>query len=173
MNCKEGTRHLCSQICELLEKLDAPIYAQPVSLFNGTSIGQHFRHILDFYTSVFKGIPGGIIDFSKRERSPSVEQSPEVAAAAFRQIINKLEAINPQEKIQVRADFSSTSEAGRPLIHSSIARELMFAYDHAVHHMAMIRIGIQHLLPEFYLDEAFGLAPATVKYRKEGVVQKS
>ena len=49
MNCKQGTKYIISKIVDLLDVLEDEKYRQSLSIFNGSSIGQHLRHIADFY----------------------------------------------------------------------------------------------------------------------------
>jgi len=51
-------------------------------------------------------------------------------------------------------------------IHSNIKRELVYNLEHAIHHMAIIRIGVINIAPEIELSEGFGIAPSTIKYYK-------
>jgi hypothetical protein len=67
----------------------------------------------------------------------------------------------------VKADFSADQRDARPIVQSSIGRELLFAYDHAVHHLAIIRIGIKAACPDVLLPASVGVAPATVKYHQK------
>lgn len=166
MNCKDGTLSMAAQICELLNILDNQRYAASLDIFNGSSLGQHFRHILDFYKSIVKGNHLGHIDYSDRERSAQVEVDAAYAKKAFDHILIAVKGLDEQKRIAVKADFSNYTDEDRPMVESSIGRELMFAYDHALHHLAIIKIGIRTSMPDIQLDEALGVAPATVKFRK-------
>lgn len=164
MNCKDGTFSMAIQIFGLLNLLDNHHYAAPLDVFNGSSLGKHFRHILDFYKSIIKGNYSGYIDYSDRERSTQVELDTACAKNAFDHILMAIKDLDEQKSISVRADFSHQVKEDRPLVESSIGRELMFAYDHALHHLAMIKIGIRASMPGIQIDEALGVAPATLKY---------
>lgn len=170
MNCKEGNQQIITQMITLLEKLDNPIYALPLDIFKGSSIGQHFRHILDFYICVINGAQCGTVDYADRKRNPLAESDVEFTKLAFSQIAETLQQFAEEEGIRVRGDFS-THSTERPELLSSIGRELMFAYDHAVHHLAMIKIGIEMAMPQFPLDNNLGVAPSTIKHRNELVLK--
>lgn len=166
MNCIEATRKMVFDITELLQVIDEQAYAQQLEVFNGSTLGQHFRHILDFYRCLHKGITTSqVIDYERRERDVLVEQHPDYAIRAFFDVRNGIEHCNIEESIQVRADFSSRMEDSRPVVQSSIGRELMFAYDHAVHHLAIIKIGLRTAFPHIVIHEQLGVAPSTIKYR--------
>ena len=170
MNCIQGTKSIFHQISNLLKNVDEPAYVQPLVLFDGATLGQHFRHIFDFYHCLIRGVEKGIIDYSDRERDPAIEQDPHQALRAFEGIGPMLDGMKESILVQVRADFSDWGNAPRPILSSSIGRELMFAHDHALHHLAIIRIGLQTAFPHLGFPKNLGLSPATVKHRKGGVV---
>lgn len=167
MNCKQGTEIILTQITELLERLNDESYSQSLPIFNGSSIGQHFRHILDFYICLLNGLESGLIDYALRERDVLIETQSMTAKAAFEKIQNAICFCEETESIEVKADFSSEFNSTRPIISSSIARELMYAYDHAVHHLAMIKMGIKVSFPEVKVSEKIGVAPSTLKHWKQ------
>jgi hypothetical protein len=170
MDCKEGTRRMANQLSSLLQRLDTQFYTKPLVVFNGSTVGQHFRHILDFYTCLAEGLNEDLIDYSKRERNIKIEKDKLFAQASIEKILEQVCSFDESKNIQVKADFSTHTADDRPLVTSSIGRELMFAYDHAVHHLAIIKIGIQAALPDFEIEEELGVAPATVKYRAGGKI---
>jgi uncharacterized damage-inducible protein DinB len=166
MNCKQGTDIIIQQMIELLDKLDDQAYSQPLALFNGSSIGQHFRHIVDFYGCILAGTPEGRIDYAQRERDARVETETAYAAAVLRQFTTRLNYLTEEESIEIIADFSAELNESRPVIHTTIARELMYAYDHAVHHLAMIKMGLKVAQPAVDVDSSLGVAPSTLKHWK-------
>lgn len=166
MNCKQGTAIIIEQMIELLDKLDEKIYSKPVALFNGSSIGQHFRHILDFYVCLFKGVNDGRVDYGNRQRDVLMETSPRYAQEILNEIIEKTVQLSEAQALTILADFSSDFNENRPFVHSTIGRELMYAYDHAVHHLAMIKMGLKTVIPEFEIDRNIGVAPSTIKHWK-------
>lgn len=164
MNCKEGNRNIIAQINTLLDQMDNETYAKPLELFKGSSIGQHFRHIMDFYRCLLKGVALGTVDYANRDRNLLAESDVEYAKNAFDEIAASIDQLAENLAIQVRGDFSSQMSTERPMLFSSVGRELMFAYDHAVHHLAMIKIGIEATAPQMQLEENLGVAPSTIKY---------
>lgn len=165
MNCKEGTIHIAGQIIRVLDTMDGNDYARPLEIFNGSSLGQHFRHILEFYHCLLLGIDEGLVDYAQRAREPRIEKDPLIAKQAFQQVLQAIDQLEENQTLSVKADFSSEIASDRPLLHSSVGRELMFAYDHAVHHLAIIKIGLQTCAPQIQIDPDLGVAPSTVKYK--------
>jgi len=167
MSCKEGTRTIAQQIRSLLLQLDQASYARPLDIFNGSSIGQHFRHIIDFYDCLVRGVKSGKIDYASRDRHTNIETDPTVALKKFDDLLTQLDQVDELDRLEVKADFSPNAQATRPIVASSVGRELMFACDHAIHHLALIKIGLQTTFPELALDPELGVAPSTVRYQAE------
>ena len=165
MTAKEGNYHLIQQITDLLLQFNDHNYTQKLPLLSGSSIGQHVRHILEFYQCLINGCGCEQIDYASRERNLALESAPQSAMNAFRQIQNDLDLMVEADSIQVCADFSSDEAASRPTFPSTIGRELLYAYDHAVHHLAIIKIGIRSYFPDLSVDPNLGVAPSTIKFR--------
>ena len=51
------------------------------------------------------------------------------------------------------------------MVESTLERELVYNIEHAVHHMAMIKIGLRQIAPEILIDKNFGVAQSTVNNR--------
>lgn len=166
MNCKQGTDIILQQMVELLEKLGDEAYSQPLPLFNGSSIGQHFRHIVDFYGCLVRGAADGRIDYANRERDTRVETETAYAAWTLEGFSEQVNGLSELEMVEIVADFSSELNESRPVVQSTIGRELMYAYDHAVHHLAMIKMGLKVAVPAVEVDPSLGVAPSTLKHWK-------
>jgi len=168
MNASQGTQLIAQQLAGLLREVDAPSYARPIALFDGSTLGQHVRHIVDFYYCLLRGIDLGCVDYADRERNPLIEQDPLQALRSLDEICRRVGRLPETQAVTVWADFSADRREARVRLQSTVGRELLFAYDHAVHHLAIIRIGIKAAFPNLNIDEQLGIAPATLKYRAEG-----
>ncbi|MBK9491560.1 MAG: DinB family protein [Haliscomenobacter sp.] len=167
MNGKEGISNIVMQINDILIDIESNLYKMPLGIYNGSSIGQHFRHIYDFFRCLVYGAQENVVDYASRERDLQIEQDPRFALAAFHRELDYLLTLDEQMPLSVRADFSTQSDVGRPEYPSSVGRELMFVHDHAVHHLAMIKIGLQNEAPDLLKDKNFGVAPSTIKFRQQ------
>lgn len=168
MNSKQGNAAIITQIRLLLDQLPQPAYTLPLEVLHGSSVGQHFRHILDFYQCLLRDIPSGTVNYAHRDRNPLMESLPEAAGEMFEKLSNAIQYLDDGGPLTVLGDFSAQVEDDqRPALHSSVGRELMYAHDHAVHHLALIRIGIKEAAPGIGFDPHLGYAPATVQHRAE------
>ncbi|MCR9288732.1 MAG: hypothetical protein NXI23_15255 [Bacteroidetes bacterium] len=166
MNCKQGTKFIITQMVDLLDVVGDENYRTHLPIFKGSSIGQHIRHITDFYTCFISGFNEGLIDYSKRERNHLIEMETAFAKGVMGNILDEITYCDEEKIIDVRVDFTSELGVERPIVKSSIGREMMYAYDHAVHHLAMIKMGIRVAFPNIQVDEKVGVAPSTLKHWK-------
>ncbi|MCW5924524.1 MAG: hypothetical protein KIS77_19560 [Saprospiraceae bacterium] len=170
MNAKQGTILIAAQMASLLERLDEATFTRPLPLFHGSTIGQHFRHILEFYTCLFDGTLSAHVDYSSRKRNPALSEKPRVALTVLDYISDTVKRQDEHQWLNVESEFSDeiVAHVQRPVYMSSMGRELQYAFDHAVHHLAMIRMGLEVYFPEIPVDEDLGVAPSTLKYKKGG-----
>lgn len=143
--------------CKTIEQTDGDDYRRQI---NGSSVGQQFRHNLDFVSNLIKGIETGRIDHAARERDPFVEVNREYATGRFDKIISRLRALNGRDlskNVLVRSEIDESC-----WLPSSIAREVEFTHSHTVHHHALIAEKLVSLgvMP----PENLGVAPSTLKY---------
>lgn len=163
IHAKEAILQVIRQIDPLLQQIEPLDYRRPLPEYDGSTLGQHFRHILEFFLCYEKGISEGIIDYASRERNLLFEDNPAIAAAAFDGFVDTLESIGADAPVEVKAEFGGAS---RPVYQSSLARELLFVYDHAIHHLAIIKIGLNCHCSYIQTEKNLGVSPSTIKSRQ-------
>lgn len=150
------------QINHVIAQLEPEEYRKPLSEFEHNSLGQHFRHILEFFQCLESGASGGTIDYAARNRNPLYENHPDIALAAFEAFSVALPAFDATAPVQVRAEFGSDD---RPVFDSTVGREMLFVYDHAIHHLAIVKIGLHCCFPHVAAEKDLGVSPSTIKAR--------
>lgn len=172
MNAKQGTILIAAQMTGLLENISKDVYTRPLPLFHGSSIGQHFRHILEFYTCLFESTLKAQVDYSSRKRNNVLSECPRAALAVLDYIANTVKNLDHHQWLMIESEFSSEVIRAdkRPSYMSSMGRELQYAFDHAVHHLAIIRMGLEVYFPTIPVDADLGMAPSTLKYQRLGAV---
>lgn len=165
MKAFQGLENITAQITRLLDDLPAEIYSAPIEIFEGASIGQHCRHIYEFYACLARSSMTGALDYSDRQRDPALEKDKNQIREAFQQVLPQLAKLDEGRSIRVKGDLSVDPQASRPEMISTMGREMTFVHDHAVHHLAIIRIGLRALAPDFQPEAQLGLAPATIKHQ--------
>lgn len=167
MNAKQGTILLAAQMTGLLERLDKTVFTRPLPLFNGGTIGQHVRHILECYVCLLEGGRYAHVDYSSRQRNATLSECPGAALAVLDYIAGAVKRQDEHQWMQIDGEFPEAPVRDeRPVYFSSMGRELQYAFEHAVHHLAMIRIGLEAYFPEIPVEADLGVAPSTLKYRR-------
>ena len=154
------------EIKELLNGLTDEQYCRKHELLNNSSIGQHVRHILEFYQCVFNGIETKTINYDSRKRDLELETGRTNAISAVSEIINRLEEIKSDFNISFVADYSSAVNKESITIPSSFYRELAYNLEHSIHHQALIKVAITEMQLTSLLTDTFGYAPSTIRHNK-------
>lgn len=150
---------LFDQLDSLLMTLSDAEYAAPLQAFDDHSIGQHVRHILDFYGAVIRRKADNAVNYDARARDESIAAHRSVARDLLLDL--RAEVCDCDPATPIVAISNGCGDLG-----STLARELAFAHDHAVHHLALIKVGLRVHLPQLELGAAFGVAPSTLQHRK-------
>jgi uncharacterized damage-inducible protein DinB len=153
------------QLMELLEKIDIEKYTVKPAILSGASIGQHMRHILEFYLLLVSGSFLGTICYDKRKRDIKLETNPDFAIQTIERLIKGIDTLDNNLHIKLEANFTTLNNA-QSVINSSVGRELAYCIEHSIHHQALIKAGLIALGMETLADEHFGIAYSTIRYRK-------
>lgn len=154
-----------NEIKSLCQRLTPKDYSKSLQILSGSSLGQHIRHIIELYQALEKSRSTGSINYDNRKRNPIIETSPQTAAIEIQLLLDFLEG-NPRDKnLILQGDFGKCEDLQRE-IKTSLFRELAYNLEHAIHHQALIKIGLIQLGLDHLIDRDFGVAPATIRYRK-------
>jgi len=154
---------------DLLGVLSAMAYAARVPQVFNASIGGHYRHCLDHFTSLLRGLDAEAVDYDHRERDARIESQPGFALALTRGMRLRLEQLPlGLLDVPVRARCEvSYAHGNSPLTNTSIGRELVYCIAHAIHHFALISVMARLLGAD--LPDQFGVAPSTAAHQKAAV----
>ena len=142
-------------------------YTRKLLVVFGSAIGEHYRHCLDHFQSLLRGLDANEIDYDDRERNPRIENDRPFALAETGRIKRAFGSISTQLldcPINVRSKVNYEVDA-TPLIGSTVGRELMYAVAHAIHHYALIAVMCGML--EVAVPAGFGVAPSTLKHHAD------
>jgi len=147
-----------------LQSISESEYTAIVSPNFISSAGAHMRHIIDHYLALMDGLNTETVDYDIRRRGGIIESNPKAAIKEIEKISNwikRLSETDLNKNITLSTEISITQKTTQTF-RTSIARELIFAGSHAVHHYAMIaQIAFSQKIcvPEF-----FGIAPTTATF---------
>ncbi len=141
-----------------LSQCDHGQYSMP--LLSGSSIGEHIRHIVDFFQCIASAIPQSTVNYDLRERDRQIETNKDFALSFLYDLIQLFNKPNVPIQLVIGKHASENI-----IVESNLFREIAYNIEHAIHHMAIIKIGLHSLNIE--VDKHFGVASSTIKYRKQ------
>lgn len=162
MQLQSSIHHVLQQLNASLEQLREDQFTMPATLLTGATIGQHVRHIIEGFLCLSLGYESGVVNYEKRKRDRRIETNKELACSLLAGIAHNLDL--PDKALLLEANYQEYSSK-EMLISTTYYRELLFNLDHAIHHMAMIRIGIAEF-SDMELPAGFGVATSTIKYQQ-------
>lgn len=148
---------------DTLSELPDEAYSKPVVVLSGGTVGQHVRHVAEMYVCLFDGLPERIVCYEKRRRDKEIEVSKTTAIALLTLIIAEIDKNDCS--LTLHANFEQRDMPGNQIA-TSYLRELAYNLEHTIHHMALIRIGIE-ANSSISLAPCFGVAPSTMRHRIE------
>lgn len=159
---KAKTIEVLDQLSALVSGLSPEKYALPLSILQQNSLGKHVRHIVEFFECLLEGIPHGEVNYDLRQRNLRIETEPAYTLDRIAGIQDKISGL--QDGIfLLKADFGN----GMQEFQTSVFRELAFAMDHCIHHLALIRIGMEQHFPEHKMEVEIGVAFSTLRYLQQ------
>jgi uncharacterized damage-inducible protein DinB len=153
------------QLKDLLQRIGQDHYTEKSAILSGSTIGQHIRHILEFYLLLVSGSFSGTINYDKRERDKHIEHDPGFAAQTVDRLLVGIDTLDSSLRVKFEGDYSKNG-AAKKTIFSSVGRELAYCIEHSIHHQAIIKAGLISMGLEHLTDEHFGVAYSTIRYRQ-------
>jgi predicted transcriptional regulator len=146
-------------------------YQAPLDILSGSTIGQHTRHIIEFYNCLLEqalDVSEPTINYANRRRDHRIESEPDHALSYVELISEKLKELDVDQLCQL-----DCSEHGMEhlMVNSTIGRELIYNIEHTIHHLAIVKIALRATIPGIVLPEHFGVAPSTIRHRLEACAQ--
>ena len=162
MHLKNATQELLRQLRGVLEDLSDKQYTAPVDLLSGATIGQHVRHIVEFFQELARGYEEGTVNYDRRNRNHGLEID---RCFALRLLAETGLAVDRPDKDLMVVAHLYPGDDEPVLIRTNYYRELLYNIEHIVHHMALLRIGIDNVA-KIVLPVNFGVAASTIKFRQ-------
>lgn len=144
------------ELKNLISQLDESQYILKHSILSEASIGQHLRHIIEVFDSLFAGYDLGMVNYDNRERNISIEENKNYASERIDEIGLKLLQEDKRIFITENNQFFETS----------YHRELLFNLDHCIHHQALIKVAVA-TMNELNIGKDFGVSYSTIDFRNK------
>lgn len=158
------------QLKELLQKMNNEDYLKKNEVLSGSAVGQHIRHILEFYLLLVSGSFSGVISYDKRQRDKQIEESAEFAIETIDRLIKGFDTLDLTQTVKFEGDFTTDGSQDN-FTESSVGRELAYCIEHSIHHQAIIKAGLIDMGLLSLAGENFGVAYSTIRYRENQCAQ--
>lgn len=150
------------QLTASLDQLNNEQYSMECATLSNATIGKHLRHVIELFQSLESGYDNGIVNYDKRKRDIRIETDKEFALALLNGIRKNL---NKEDKeLMLESSYDDDSDEVI-LIKTNYNREVAYNLEHTIHHMALIRVGI-NAVSDIQLPENYGVASSTVRHRQ-------
>jgi uncharacterized damage-inducible protein DinB len=167
MNLTKACTHTLCQLADLVNQIEESDFVKPSDALGKSTIGQHLRHTLEFFICFENGFESGLINYDKRAHDKLIESDKYIALATINRIIEFISKLNDRVlKLEVGYDLHSEDYI---TIDTTATRELVYNIEHAVHHMAIMKIGIREVANYIILPSDFGIAASTVRHKEKTV----
>ena len=162
MQLQQTVNNVFLQLSESVVKLSPAVYSSSCRNLSGATIGQHVRHIIEMFICLECGYSSGIVNYENRKRDRQIEQDITLALAKIQEIQSGL--CKPDKPLILEGIYDSES-THLIRIPTNYYREMIYNLEHTIHHMALIRVGINELT-QIALPENYGVASSTVKHKR-------
>ena len=165
-NLISGALNLLNQLEDSILQTREEDFRKPSPILNNSSIGQHVRHSLEFFLCLIDAVPSRKLDYDKRKHDKFIEEDKKLALSVLNSIRGFIEKNGENFEIELTVNYDLEKELNTSIT-SNFFRELAYNIEHAIHHMALIKIGIQDVCPYVKVDSSFGVASSTIRYQKQ------
>lgn len=131
-----------------------------------STVGAHFRHVLEHYRCFLKHLPRGEICYDSRERDQLLEVDHSYALTTINELCAALEKHKGQLDINTSCEVKDMQS--KFPVTSTLERELLFLQAHSTHHYAIIA-AMCRMLGAQPADD-FGVAIATRDHQRKTTV---
>ncbi len=155
---------ILNQLEGTIRQLNEKDFSKPSSALGKSTIGQHTRHTLEFFLCLEKGFQKGIVNYDKRSHDKLIETDKFIALEAINQIRGFIITKKQDHPLKLEVGYERDSEDCLT-IETNYFRELTYNIEHAVHHMAIMKIGLREVAPYVDFASDFGVAVSTIRHQ--------
>lgn len=152
-----------NQLSTIINQIREKDYRTNLTILRENSIGKHVRHILDLFDCVIDSSETGFLNYDQRKRCPHTETDKEFALQRIESVREKINVLDLEKEALLQQNFGEL-KIETP---TTVKRELLYNIEHCIHHLAIIRIGIENNFKNVEIPENFGVAYSTVQHREK------
>lgn len=165
MNISKACVQILDQLANVVHQLTASDFSKASPALSNSSVGQHLRHTLEFFICLEEGYQRGVVNYDKRAHDKLIETDKSFALATINRIGSFVEGLSENKSLTLEVSYDLQKD-DFVVIDTNTTRELVYNVEHAVHHMAIMKIGIREIAPYVSLPSDFGVAASTVRYKE-------
>lgn len=158
---KEIISHYSHQIMDAIHQLSDTDYSFAIEQLGKATIGQHVRHIIELYEELYNGYETGVVCYDNRKRDYAIETNRMLAIERLQHI--SVSTAKTNKPLQLKCCYA-TQEGEDVWVETNYLRELIYNIEHMVHHMALLRVGLNQIAT-IELPNDFGIAVSTIRHK--------
>ena len=160
---------ILDQLSDAVQQIRQNDFTRPSSALSQASVGQHVRHTLEFFICLEDGFSAGVVNYDKRAHDKLIECDRSIAIATIARIKDFITGQLTDKQLILEVGYDLREEKFVKIV-TNYFRELTYNIEHAVHHMAIMKIGIREVAPYVVYSPDFGVAVSTVRYKEQGAL---
>lgn len=162
---------ILAQLSDVVSQISEEDFRKPSTALSQSTVGQHLRHTLEFFICLEQGYELGVVNYDKRIHNKAMENDKHIALHTIRQIQEFVGNNQTDKSLKLEVGYQPHSEECVS-IDTNYLRELTYNVEHAVHHMAIMKIGIREVASYVKLSPDFGIAVSTLRYKESAVAAR-
>ncbi|MFM8911658.1 MAG: DinB family protein [Flammeovirgaceae bacterium] len=166
MQLSQACSAILKQLSDLVGQLSDREFTQPSATLNQSTIGQHLRHTLEFFICLEHGCEKGVVNYDQRQHDKLIESDRFIALNTIARIQDFIATKNADVPLQLEVGYN-THNHDCVRVSTNYWRELTYNIEHAVHHMAIMKIGVNEIAQHVRLPKDFGVAVSTLRYQQQ------
>ncbi|MBK8289972.1 MAG: DinB family protein [Flammeovirgaceae bacterium] len=160
----EAGSTILKQLVDIVTTINEEDFRKPSAALSNSTVGQHLRHTLEFFICLEQGYELGVVNYDKRIHNKAMENDKHIALHTLHQIQEFVTENQIDKPLKLEVGYKPDSEETM-VIATNYLRELTYNIEHAVHHMAIMKIGIREVAGYINLPIDFGVAVSTIRYK--------
>lgn len=154
----QAIKNNIEQNIALLNQINDEVLTTHYKVLGQSTIGQHLRHIIEFYNCLLEGYTSKTINYDNRKRELAIENNTIIAIQKLKHIVLNL------DKPDSTLNLIQPCVLGEQIIKTTYYRELLHNLEHSIHHQAIIKIALLNNT-SIILPSHFGVATSTIEHQ--------
>ncbi len=164
MHLHSACGQILDQLTVVIHQVEDQDFERPATTLSKSTIGQHIRHTLEFFVCLMDGFEQDLVNYDKRPHDKLIESDKYLALSIVGKIRDFVDTHTNDKPMKLEVGYGKADEF--VTVDTNFYRELTYNIEHAVHHMALIKIGVRELAPYVTLPAGFGIAASTIRHQE-------